>query len=102
MSYSLLNSPLIKNDIRKATAYYKNISPELARQFLFRVREAKAYIARSPLGFQIKYSSVRTLMLKQFPYHIHYIIDDNRKLIIVIAVIHSYQEPTDYSPREFF
>ena len=73
MSYSFLNRPNVRTDIIIATDYYKNINPELAKQFLFRIREAKAYIARSPLGFQIKYKLVRTLLLKQFPYHIHYL-----------------------------
>jgi hypothetical protein len=55
MSYTLINRPAVRTDIIEATNYYKNINIELAKQFLFRIREAKAYIARSPLGFQIKY-----------------------------------------------
>ena len=70
MIYSFVNRPAVKVDIINAADYYKNISPELAKQFLFRVREAKTFIARTPLGFQIKYNNVRTLLLKQFPYHI--------------------------------
>ena len=99
MSYSFLNRPNVRTDIINATDYYKNINPELAKQFLFRIREAKAYIARSPLGFQIKYNLVRTLLLKQFPYHIHYLIDDTQKQIIILVVIHAYKNPTDYSNR---
>ena len=99
MSYSFLNRPNVRTDIINATDYYKNINPELAKQFLFRIREAKAYIARSPLGFQIKYNLVRTLLLKQFPYHIHYLIDDTQKQIIILAVIHAYKNPTDYSNK---
>jgi len=63
------------------------------------MREAKHYIAQSPLGFQIKYNQVRTLLLKQFPYHIHYIIDDAKQQIIVLAIIHAYKNPADYSVR---
>ncbi len=99
MSYSLVNRPAVRIDIIDATDYYKNINPELAKQFLFRLREAKAYIADSPLGFQLKYNQVRTLLLKQFPYHIHYVIDDTKQQIIILAVIHAYKNPTDYSHR---
>ena len=99
MSYSFVNRFAVRTDIINATDYYKNINPELAKQFLFRIREAKAYIARSPLGFQIKYKEVRTLLLKQFPYHIHYLIDDTQKQIIILAVIHAYKNPTDYSNK---
>jgi hypothetical protein len=79
MSYSIVNRPSVKTDIIDATNYYQTISSKLAKQFLVRVREAKAYIIRFPLGFQIKYNNVRTLLLKQFPYQIHYLIDDAHK-----------------------
>ena len=99
MSYSFVNRPAVKVDIINATNYYKKINPELAKQFLFRIREAKAYIALSPIGFQIKYNNVRTLLLRQFPYHIHYLIDDTKQQIIILAIIHAYKNPTDYSNR---
>ena len=99
MSYSFVNRPAVRVDVIEAIDYYKNINPELAKQFLFRIREAKAYIARYPLGFQIKYNNVRTLLLKQFPYHIHYLIDDTKKVIVIIAIINAYKNPADYSNR---
>jgi hypothetical protein len=95
MSYSFVNRPVVKVDIIEATDHYKKINPELALQFLFRVREAKAYIARSPFGFQVKYNNVRTLLLRQFPYHIHYLIDEPKQVI----VINAYKNPKDYSTR---
>ncbi len=64
MSYTFVNRPDVGTDIITITDYYKNINPELAKQFLFRIREAKKYIAKSPLGFQVKYKEVRTLLLK--------------------------------------
>ena len=99
MSYSIVNRPAVRTDIINATNYYKNINPELAKQFLFRIREAKAYINHSPLSFQIKYNHVRTLLLKQFPYHIHYIIDETNQVIVIIAIIHAYKNTADYSNR---
>lgn len=99
MSYSFVNRPAVRIDIIDATDYYKKINPELAKQFLYRIREAKTYIARSPFGFQVKYNNVRTLFLKQFPYHIHYIIDDSKHQIIILAVIHAYKNPMEYNKR---
>jgi plasmid stabilization system protein ParE len=99
MSYTFINRPAVRADIIKATLYYKNISPELAKQFLFRIREAKTYIAHTPLGFQVKYQQVRTIMLKQFPYHIHYLINDIQYQIVILAIIHAYKKPNDYTER---
>ena len=96
MSYSFVNRPSVEADITNAVNYYENINPELAKQFLFRIREAKSYIAQIPLGFQIKHKEVRTLLLRQFPYHIHYLIDEDKKQIIILAIIHAYKNPKDY------
>ncbi len=99
MKYGFVNRPSVKSDIIEATDYYKKINTELAKTFLFRLREAKSYISKTPQGFQIKYKEVRTLMLRQFPYHIHYLIDENRKQIIILAIIHAYKNPKDYTGR---
>jgi hypothetical protein len=32
LSYQLVNRPDVETDLREAVGYYKNISPELARQ----------------------------------------------------------------------
>jgi hypothetical protein len=71
----------------------------LAIAFLDRIDEAKKYITDFPLAFQIKYKNVRTALLEQFPYHIHYIVDDTKKQIVVLAVTHAYRNPKDYSNR---
>lgn len=99
MSYSFINRPSVRFDIIEAVGYYKKINPEIAKQFLFRIREAKAYIARTPHGFQIKYNKVRTLLLRQFPYHIHYLVDDTKQVIVILAIINAYKNPTDFSNR---
>ncbi len=72
---------------------------DLAKQFMFRFEEASVNISHTPLGFQVKYKEVRTLLLKQFPYHIHYLIDDNKKQIVILAIIHAYRNPADYTNR---
>lgn len=99
MSYTFVNKPAVTFDIEGIVDYYKSINPELAIAFLDRVEEAKKYIVDFPTAFQIKYKNVRTVLLEQFPYHIHYIVDDTKKQIVVLAVIHAYKKPKDYSNR---
>lgn len=99
MSYTFVNKPAVTFDIEDVVDYYKSINPELATAFLDRIDEAKKYIADFPEAFQIKYKNVRTVLLEQFPYHIHYIVDDSNKQIVVLAVIHAYRNPKDYSNR---
>ncbi len=99
MSYVFVNKAEVKIDIIQAIDNYKNTNPQLSKQFLFLIREAKTFIASSTLSFEVKYKEVRTLLLKQFLYHIHYLIEENKKQIIILAIIHAYKNPNDYSNR---
>ena len=99
MSYTFVNRSLVIFDIEDIVDYYKIISPKLANTFLDRLDEAKKVIEIYPVAFQIKYKNVRTILLKQFPYHVHYIVDESKKLIIVLAVMHAYKNPKNYSNR---
>ena len=99
MKYRFIHRPAVGYDIEDAFDYYHRISPRLARQFLKRIREAQNHISKYPESFEVKYKEVRTVLLKQFPYHIHYLVDEKRKLIIILAVVHAYRKPKDYSNR---
>lgn len=99
MNHSFVNKPKVIFDIEDVVDHYKTINPELANAFLDRLEEAKKYIADFPEAFQIKYKNVRTVLLEQFPYHVHYIIDDDKKQIVVLGLIHAYKNPKDYSNR---
>ena len=99
MSYNIIHKSAARWDIADALDYYKTISPKLARQFLARLDSALDQIEEMPLGYQIKYNEVRTLMLKQLPYKIHYLIDNVNRQIVILSVVHANRDPTDYSLR---
>ncbi|ROI11153.1 type II toxin-antitoxin system RelE/ParE family toxin [Epilithonimonas hominis] len=89
MSYEFLYEDRVDNDIDEALDYYFSINPNLAEDFLDRIEEAKTKILNSVEGFEIKYAdSVRTVLLKQFPYHLYYTIDQNN--IVVLAILHAH------------
>ncbi len=96
MIYKIILLPTAKADIIQVVKYYKQISIPLAEQFLIRLREAKDYLREIPEGFQVRYLHVRTLLLKQFPYHIHYLIESKRRRVVILAIIHAYRNPQDY------
>jgi plasmid stabilization system protein ParE len=99
MSYTLVNRPLVYYDILEIVEYYKEINTDLAVKFLDQLEETKKYIFDFPESFQIRYNKVRTILIENFPYHIHYLIDNNNNQIIILAIIHSYKNPKDYSKR---
>lgn len=99
MKFEIVYAKKVESDLLDVTEYYNGINPKLSREFIARIREATAHILKTPLGFQIKYKNVRTVLLKQFPFHIHYIVEEEKNQIIILAIIHSYRNPQDYSNR---
>ena len=95
---NIIYIPSVKLDLIEATEYYKKINPDLAKQFLQRVRQAKNSIVKNPLHFTIKYKNLRTILLKQFPYHIHFAINKDNN-IVIYAIICAYKKPNDFSDR---
>lgn len=95
----VLLTGLSQQDLKTARNYYKEISPNLAKAFLERIKEAKIFISENPLGNDISYKNVRTHLLKQFPYHVHYLIDESNCIIFIIAIEFAKRENVDFSER---
>ena len=87
MNYFIESRPRVYDDIIDAVDYLFSINPKLAEDFLNRIEETKQIILNTPKGFVVKYSKVRTILLKQFDYHIYYIIEENK--IIILAILHA-------------
>jgi len=91
--------PFVRTDLIEAVSYYKAINPNLAKQFLARIKEALAAIEKNPLHFSVKYAGkVSTILLKQFPYYIHFYIN-GADTIVIYAIIHAKKKPADYISR---
>lgn len=100
MKYKFVYRPYAKEDLQNATNYYKAISPNLAKDFLLRIREATKYIALNPEGDDVMYLDIRMHNLYQFPYHIHYYVDHDSKQIIILAVEFSKRDNLNFSSRK--
>lgn len=88
MSSRFENRPRVYDDIAQALEYYLPISIELAEKFLESIELAKIRIANSPKGFEVKYANIiRTVLLKPFPYHLHYIFENQK--IVIVAILHA-------------
>jgi len=99
MNYKVVYIPLAKQDLKKAVKYYKDISSKLAKDFIFRISEGKKYISQNPYGDDIMYNGIRMHYIRQFPYHIHYKILDDRKQILILAIEFSKRDNLDFSYR---
>jgi len=49
--------------------------------------------------FQIRYDNVRCLPLKNYPFMIHYTVNENQNTIIVRSVLNTYKDPKNWGKR---
>lgn len=99
MKYKIVNRLFVKQDISDAINYYKKISPRLAKAFLKRIQEARNFIAENPLANDVIYKDVRVRLIRQFPNQIHYLVDEGKMRIIVLAVVFAKREDLDFRKR---
>jgi len=50
-------------------------------------------LKKNPYLFSIKYSGIRCRKIDKFPFLIHYNIDEDLKIVTVLAVIHTSRSP---------
>jgi plasmid stabilization system protein ParE len=97
MSFRFVHRPAVADNIACAMGHYRRISPDLADRFLISLREASGYLIKYSKAFAIRYRQVRTLSMRNFPFLIHYIVDDERREVVILAVCHASRDFADLS-----
>lgn len=100
MIYTINNREQVDDDLLEASIYYADISINLANRFLDEFHVAREFISEFPYSNDVMFGeNIRFHLLKNFPYHIHYLIDEDRKQIVVLAVIFAKKGSLDFSER---
>jgi len=91
--------PDARDDIQNTTAFLNEQRPQLGNQVFISVAEVIDVLRTNPLIFQKKYQEIRQAPLKKFSYLIHYIVDENEKVVIILSVLHSSRNPQIWKGR---
>jgi hypothetical protein len=63
------------------------------------VRERIHELKKNPFVCQERYRGVHTAIVQQFPFMIHYTIDQDNRTIEVIAVLSTHRDPKIWNKR---
>lgn len=58
-----------------------------------RVRDKVLFIRENPYAYSVQYDNTRCAVLDIFPFLVHYVVDEQNKIIIVISVFHTSLNP---------
>lgn len=78
-------------DVDDAVEYYHKISPQLTKRFVSDIRKSIKALSKNPF-FQIRYKDYRCLPLKNFPFMIHYLVDEKKNVVHIYALINTSKD----------
>ena len=89
----------VENDIADAKQWYAEQQPDLDVRFVSAVKESLIKILKMPTAYAIRYRNVRIAHTKVFPFNIHFYIDEDKKQVVIIGIIHNRRNNAIYLDR---
>lgn len=99
MMYKLEILPIAHQDIKENAQWYNKQQKGLGLKFTKAIRNELKLVQKKPYALVNRYKDVHTCTVYKFPYLIHYIIKEEKKKIIVIAVFKYQQSTTNWDNR---
>jgi len=96
MIFSTYITPQAKEDIIDSRNYYNNKISGLGTRFVSSVKDSIDLITEHPELFAERHNNTRTAPVKDFPFLIHYGVNSNKHLIILLAIIHTARNPENW------
>jgi len=92
-SYKIKIKDEVLTDILNITDWYNERVPNLGLKFQKNARLQINSLKHNAHIFAVRYNSVRCVLVKKFPFLIHYIIDEDSRVVNVYAIIHTSRNP---------
>ncbi len=88
------------DDIQSATDWYNEQSSGLGLRFQNQVVKQINELKNSAQLYAVRYNEVRCLLIKKFPFMVHYTLDRSETEVIVFAVFHTSLHPKIWDKRK--
>jgi len=99
-SYKIKISPEALSDIQEATNWYNDQLPKLGIRFQKNAKQQIELLKQRPENFSIRYHDVRCVLVKKFPFLIHFTINADARVVEIFAVFHTSRNPKIWTKRK--
>ena len=93
MSYAITFRAEALQDITEAMDWYDEQQAGLADRFYTQVESKLEQVAEHPFLYSVRYAEVRCVLVDDFPYLVHYYVEEERKRVTVLGIIHTSRDP---------
>lgn len=87
------------NDLREIVIWYNNQLQNLGLRFHKQVKSQINSLKNQPYICAIRYSDIRCMLIKKFPFMIHYTINEDFKLVEIYSIFHTSRNPEIWNSR---
>lgn len=77
----------------------KNPDTDLEERFADTIKDAIAKLQKNPFIYYPIFENVRVAHPKFFPYGVHFIINEDKKEILIVAILHNKQDKSKIIKR---
>ena len=93
MSFNLLFSPEAENDLQEIYDWYETALPGLGERFIDELEKKILKLANTPGIGAIRYEDIRCTLIPDFPYLVHYGVNQSKMQIIAYRIFHTSRKP---------
>lgn len=93
MKYKFIISRLASKDVKQSFEWYEERSKQAADNFTIEIENTVKKICDNPKIGKNKHEDCYEIKLKKFPFTIIYLIDENKKFIIITGIFHHMRDP---------
>jgi hypothetical protein len=90
-----LNQKALTN-VQNCFDYYQNLADGLGDRFLDDIDKAIEALEINPF-YQIRYDAVRCLPLQIFPFLVHFVVFEDKKLVRIYDILHTSIDPAEWT-----
>jgi len=80
-------------EIKDAASWYNQQQPGQGKKFQKTVIKQINGLGKDPYTYAIRYNHIRCMIVKKFPYMVHFYIHDELNTLEVLAVINTSRNP---------
>ena len=97
--YKIVIDSAALQDIQDATDWYNQQSNGLGSRFQKQVKSQVNNLKRNPHSYYVRYNDVRCMLVKKFPFLVHFVINSDEHTVEIFAVIHTSRHPRIWEQR---
>lgn len=90
--------PKALQEVQEAVDYYEDQQPGLGVRFEATLNGYLTKLETNPF-YRVRYENVHCLPMREFPYMLHFTVDENRMTVTVRSVMHTSKSPENWKKR---